>query len=256
MFNEILVKPIVNLLIIFYNLFHTIGVPGAFGWSIILLTASVRLLLSPLTHAQLSSMKKLAEIKPRLDELTKKHGSDKKRLQQEQLRLYQEAGINPAAGCLPALVQIPVFIALYNVFLQFLGNVDRTQIVTNINKDIYPFLSSFSLKSLDLSFFGIDLATKPNEWQKIGPWLLLIPLITGLLQWLQTKLTVPAQPATVASNSKKNQDDFSKAMQTQTTIILPIMIGFFAYSFPVGLALYWNTFSVFGIIQQLRINKK
>lgn len=255
MFNEILVKPILNLLVVFYNLFSLLGIPGAFGLSIISLTVLIRLLLNPLTHTQLKSMKKLAEIKPRLDELTKKHGSDKKRLQQEQLRLYQEAGINPAAGCLPALVQIPVFIALYNVFLQFLGNGDRLQIVTRINKDIYPFLANFSLKSLDLSFFGADLATKPNEWQKIGPWLLLVPLITGLLQWLQTKLTVPAQPATNPSDTKK-KDDFSKAMQTQTTVILPIMIGFFAYSFPLGLALYWNTFSVFAIIQQLRINKK
>lgn len=200
----------------------------------------------------MESVKKLSEIKPMIDELNKKHSSDKKRLQEEQMRLYKEAGINPAAGCLPALIQIPIFIAIYNVFLKVLGS-PADGIATTMNDRLYPFLSNFHIDSVNLNFFGLDLASKPNQWQTLGVGLLLIPVITALFQWLQTKMTMPA--TTPQTTSSDNKDDFSKALQTQTTFILPIMIGFFAYSFPIGLALYWNTFSVFGIIQQLQINK-
>lgn len=254
MFNEILVRPILNLLLVFYKLFNILAIPGAFGWSIILLTITIRFLLNPLTQIQMRSMKKLAQLKPQLDELTRRHGADRQRLQQEQLKLYQQAGVNPAAGCLPALVQIPVFIALYNVFFQILGKANLEGVITNINKEIYPFFSFLKVQALNLSFFGVDLAIKPSDWQKMGIWLLIIPVITGFLQWVQTKISLPPQP-TVKSSDKNDEDDFSKAMQTQTGVILPIMIGFFAYSFPLGLSLYWNTFTVFGIIQQLKINK-
>lgn len=198
----------------------------------------------------MESVKKLSEIKPMLDELNKKHGTDKKRLQEEQMKLYKDAGINPAAGCLPALIQIPIFIALYNVFLKVLGS-PADGIAITMNAKLYPFLSTFHIESVNLNFFGLDLAAKPNQWQTLGVGLLLIPVITALFQWLQTKMTMP--PTTPAKSSDK--DDFSKALQTQTTFILPIMIGFFAYSFPIGLALYWNTFSIFGIIQQLQVNR-
>lgn len=257
MFNEILVRPILNLLLTFNKLFSFLGIPGSFGFSIILLTITIRFILSPLTKKQLHSVKKLNELKPQLDELSKRHKNDKQRLQQEQLKLYQKAGINPAAGCLPALAQIPVFIALYNVFLSVLGKSDLTSVTSIINKQVYPFLAFLKTSSLDLSFFGVNLAIKPNQWQTHGWLLLLVPVITGLLQWWQTKISLPKQPPKKEDpNNKKGGDDFQKALQTQTTVLLPIMIGFFAYSFPLGLALYWNTFSVFGIIQQQGINKK
>ena len=255
MFNELLVRPILNLLLIFNKLLSVFGIPGALGFSIIVLTITIRLLLNPLTKSQMSSMKKMAGLKPQLDELTKKHGSDKQRLQKEQLKLYQQAGVNPAAGCLPALVQIPVFIALYNVFLQILGGTNPMQAIENINKMVYPFLTFIKINSLNLSFFGADLTLKPNQWKTAGAALLLIPVVTGLLQFVQTKLTMAGQPP-VTTSSKKDSNDFAKVMQTQTGIILPIMIGFFAYSFPLGLSLYWNTFSVFAIIQQLQFNKQ
>ncbi len=251
-FDALLVKPILNLLLVFYSILESVGVPGAFGLSIILLTVTVRFLLTPLTRAQMESVKKLSEIKPAIDALQKKHGSDKKRLQEEQMKLYKDAGINPAAGCLPALIQIPVFIALYNVFLQVLGTSSDNMVAT-VNGKLYPFLSSLQVTSVDLNFFGLDLAVKPNQWQTMGAGLLLIPVITAVFQWLQTKMTLPKQ---APSQDGEKKEDFSKALQTQTTFILPIMIGFFAYSFPAGLALYWNSFSVFGIIQQLQMNSK
>lgn len=256
-FQMLISIPILNILIAIYKGLTSLHVPGALGFSVILLTALIRLILHPLTIAQLKSTRKLAKLKPEMDQLQKLHKDDKDRLRQEQLRLYKEAGVNPAAGCLPLLLQMPVLIALYNLFFTLLGNKTALdQVVAGINSVIYfPFLR---IDSLDLSFFGLHLAHKPSEWQTVGWWLLAIPVVTGLLQYWQTKLMAPAaekKPADAKAMAGK-EDDMQAMMQKQMGIMMPLMIGFFAYSFPVGLSLYWNTFTVFGIIQQHKVNKE
>ena len=252
-FNQLLIWPILNFLMAFYKVFELIKLPGAFGLAIIAMTIFIRLLLYPLMGSQLKSAKKMQDLKPRLDELAKKYGKDKGRLQQEQLKLYKEAGVNPAAGCLPLLLQMPVFIALYNVFWQILGNGNLEKVVQEINQIVYfPFLR---IQGIDLSFFGANLGIKPSSWQTDGIWLLAIPLITALLQWYQTKLMTPPSAKASEGKSSPDKDDAAKIMQGQMSFLFPLMIGWFAFSFPVGLSLYWNTFSVLGIIQQLQINK-
>src|SRR3989344_491222 len=112
-FNTVFYIPILNLLIVFYKLFEMLRIPGPLGWAIILLTIAIRLFLYPLMAAQLKAAKKMANLKPHLDALSAKHKDDKKKLQQAQLDLYKQHGVNPAAGCLPLLVQMPILIALY-----------------------------------------------------------------------------------------------------------------------------------------------
>src|SRR3989338_84380 len=263
-FNQLLLWPILNVLIAFYKGFTFLGIPGSFGLAIIAATALIRLLLHPLTSSQLKSAKKMNSLKPHMDKLNQLYKNDKQRLQAEQLKLYKEMGINPAAGCLPLLLQFPILIALYNVFFQVLGQGNIDKVVADINKIIYSPL--LRINSLDLSFFGLNLASRPSDWQKIGWWLLLIPFVTALLHFFQTKLMSPANVPTknqdlirqlADKNEKdgKKDEDMSSMMQKQMSIMMPLMIGFFAYSFPVGLALYWNTFTVFGIIQQVKVNK-
>src|SRR5688572_9425208 len=99
-YNAIFAQPILNLLVGFYKLFLAVNLPGAFGWSIILLTVVIRALLQPFFHKQMETAHKMQELKPHLDRLSKKHGKDRAALQKEQMKLYQEAGINPAQGCL------------------------------------------------------------------------------------------------------------------------------------------------------------
>lgn len=251
LWNQILIWPILNLLIALYKGFSVIGLPGAFGFAIIALTVLIRGALTPLTNAQLKSAKKIQNLKPRLDELSRRHKDDKVKLQQAQLELYKEAGVNPAAGCLPLLLQIPVFIALYNVFIQVLDGGASAEFIASINKVLYH--SALTIETLDLNFFGVNLAIKPSAWQTAGVWLLLIPVITGVLQFIQTKLMSPPSPKTDDKGAK--QADAMADMQKQMGFVMPVMIGFFAFSFPVGLSLYWNIFSLFGIMQQLKVNK-
>ena len=263
-FNQLLIWPILNMLISFYKGFEYLHIPGAFGWAIIALTIAIRIFLHPLTVKQLQSQKKISALKPHLDAISAKHKDAKSRLQQEQLKLYQEAGVNPAAGCLPLLLQFPVLIALYNVFLQVLSVGDMKELVANINKVVY--FPQLRLESLDLNFFGIPLGVKPDQWQQYGVWLLLIPVLTAVLQWYQTKIMMPS----IAPEAKKDEtkpgkkevkkelstsDEMQKALQMQMKYFFPVFIGYLGYTFPVGLSLYWNVFSASGIIQQLLVNK-
>ena len=269
LWNQLLIWPIVNILAAFYKFFEWLHIPGPLGFAIILLTIVIRVILYPLMNAQMKSAKKMADLKPHMDALHAQHKDDKKKLQQAQMDLYKEHGINPAAGCLPLLVQMPVLIALYNVFYQVLGNGNIAKVVEEINQVVYaPWLR---LTNFDLTFFGANLAVKPSEWQTQGIWLLSIPLITGLLQWWQMKLMIPSQssgPASPSSRlgqnstsmSKKDEkkeekkEDMGAEMQKQMAMITPVMFGFFALQFPLGLSLYWNIFGLFGIMQQVRVN--
>src|SRR4030066_1302795 len=114
-FNLILVWPITTVLIAIYKSLVFIHVPYALGFSIIILTVIIRLLLYPLISSQLKASKKMQEIAPHISKLRDRHKGDAKTLQQETMRLYKEHGVNPAAGCLPILIQIPIIWGLYSV---------------------------------------------------------------------------------------------------------------------------------------------
>src|SRR3989344_2553584 len=262
LWNQFLIWPFVNVLIAFYKFFEFLHVPGPLGFAIIGMTIVIRLVLYPLMQAQLKSARKMAQLKPHLDALSQKHKDDKTKLQKAQMDLYKQHNITPAAECLPLLVQMPVLIALYNVFYQVLNNGNVEKLLQDINAILYS--PSLHMNSLDITFFGINLGVKPGQWQTHGWWLLAIPVITALLQWWQTKLMQPASagnpksqismtnsPLAKASEGKQEEkpQDTAAEMQKQMAMITPVMFGFFAFQFPLGLSLYWNVFGLFGIMQ-------
>lgn len=242
-------------MVFFIHVFSSIGVPGSLGLSIISLTIVIKLLIWPFMAAQLRSTKKMADIKPHIDKLKEKHKGDQQKMSQAQMALFKEHGINPAAGCLPALIQMPVFIALYQVIFVFF---DVKAGLARINELTYPFIPDLQ-KMPSPQFFGIDLSHKPSEFGQYGWFLLLIPLITAGLQFVQSKMMIPKPVKKYPSDSpiekkeKETKADMATSMQSQMLYLMPLMIGFFSWQFPVGLALYWNTFTIFGIIQQYKI---
>ena len=253
-FDLFLIQPILNLLIVFYKLLSFIHIPSALGFSIIFLTATIRLALWPLTSSQLRSSQKMAALKPHLERIKKEHGNDKLKHQQEVSKLYKEHGVNPLAGCLPLLLQMPIFISLYQV-LRKTVNFDNANILTDINSKLYfPTLHLDKIPST--SFLGLSLATKPNQWAQVGFLILLIPLATGVFQFIQSQMLISPQSKAVKKTKegdKQDMDDTMASMQSQMTLIMPAMIAFFSYGFPIGLSLYWNTFTLIGIIQQYTI---
>ncbi len=265
LWNQLLVWPIINILIGLYKLFDWMHIPGPLGFAVIGLTILIRLVLYPLMQAQLRSARKMAKLKPHLDALNDKHKTDKQALQQAQLALYKEHGVNPAAGCLPLLIQMPVLMALYNVFYHVLNNGNVETLVSEVNTVAYaPWLH---INTLDLNFLGANLGLKPSAWQTAGWWLLLVPVVTAALQYWQSRLMMPQQAPSQAMQPVKKEkskdgkedqkpEDMAMEMQKQMAIITPIMFGYFAFQFPLGLALYWNVFGIFGIIQQLAVNRE
>lgn len=257
--NQFFIWPVLNTLVAIYKVFAGIGLPGSLGLAIIGLTILVKLLLYPFTAAQLQSVQKMQTIKPHIDRIRIKYKNDKAKQQQEFTKLYKDYGINPVAGCLPLLIQMPIFFALYQVLYQVFSNGDIAKTVSDINKIVYtPILRIES--PWDPYFLGINLGVNPGNWQNTNLILLSIPIITGLLQFVQTKMMIPkAQEVIVQKATEDNKidmNDFSNIMQKQMLYFFPIMIAFVSYGFPVGLSLYWNTFTVFGIIQQYLLNKK
>lgn len=253
-FNIVLVWPIINVLLAIYKGLLILNVPYALGFSIIFLTIFIRLVLYPFINTQLKVSKKMQELAPHLAKLKEKHKHDPKILQGETMKLYKEFGVNPAAGCLPMLVQLPVLFMLYSV-LQNIITAKPEIILNQVNKIAYfDFLKLGFSWSTD--FFGISLGKSPSALITMLPFIILVPVITGASQFVLSKMmALPKAKPEIKKDDRddKKQDDFASAFQTQSLYIFPIMIGFFSYTLPIGLSLYWNTFTIFGILQQYRV---
>lgn len=248
--NVLLVQPIINLLVLFYHGLTYLHVPYALGFSIVLLTVAVRLVLYPLTTKQLQVSKKMQELTPHLNKIKDKHKGDMKKQQEATMALYREHNVNPAAGCLPGVVQIVVLLfGLYPV-LRDIVSLSPKASLAYVNHLVY--VPSLQLTQIwDTHFLGVLLGKTPAQLLSVvGPIILFVPVLTGVLQFIQSKMMVPATQPTAIVKKDKKEDDFATIFQKQSLYLLPVMIGFFSYNFSIGLSLYWNSFSIFGIIQQ------
>jgi YidC/Oxa1 family membrane protein insertase len=260
-FNTFLNNPITNILLAFYRMFSFVHIPYALGFAIIGLTIAIRFILYPLTASQIKASLQMQKVAPHLKHIKEKHKGDSVKIQQETMRIYKEHGINPAAGCLPVLIQMPLIWSLYYVLQRVVG-FKSSLAIAEINKIAY--FDFLKLQNVwDTSFFGLSLGAMPSKIiATAGPLILLVPILTGVFQFILSKMMIPAKTGVAilekdieekAQVDKKDANDFATAFQTQSMFIFPIMIGFFSFSFPIGLSLYWNTFTIFGIIQQYKI---
>src|SRR5579872_2144503 len=183
-FDIILINPILNVMVAIYQLLTSLHVPSALGFSIILLTIVIRLILYPFMHQSLRQQKKMQQLTPHINKLKEKHKNDAKRLQMEQMALFKEHGVNPASGCLVMLVQIPILIGLYNVLLKAVHSTS----LHDINSRLY--FDGLKLHQLwDTTFFGLSLAHTPKDLlPHVGFWILIVAVITGALQLIQSKM--------------------------------------------------------------------
>jgi YidC/Oxa1 family membrane protein insertase len=225
-FNLIFTFPIFNVLMLLYHVF------GSLALSIIVLTLIVRLAMFPLTLKQLKSTKATQAIQPLIADVRKKYKDQKEQYQAMQA-IYKEYGVNPAAGCLPLLVQLPV---LYGLFFALRLVLDTTNLNT-INSLIYPFLPKFTaLPNVYMLWFGGQINLGHPDPTHI------LPILAGLATFLQLRMS---QPRT-RSGAK---DAMTQQMQLMQ-YIMPFVTVFFAWNFAAGLALYWTTTSIFSMVQQ------
>lgn len=248
-FTVVLTQPLTNGLFFFYNtLGHNLGV-AILVFSIVLIFA-----LRPLTKPYMDSMKKIKDLGPQVEKLKSKYGTDKMGFSKAQAELYKQKGINPAAGCLPYILQIVILISLFNVFTTSLSSNGDT--VNKINNLLYSPLKLEQNHVLNTKFLYFDVS-KPDTFHIPGvsfalPGLFLI--LAAIAQFLSVKITAPyiKEEEKLAKKTKDQGDDMQVAMTQSMTYTMPLMTIFFGLKFPAGLALYWLIFSVVNVIQQVR----
>lgn len=249
---QFLSQPILNALILLYKvLFSNLGL------AILALTSIVRLALIPLTNPQLKSAQKMQEINPELEDLKKKFKDDKQKLMQAQMELYKKHGINPAAGCLPQIVQFVILISLYQAFNQVIK--PDVGLVNKLNQNLYPIAKLATGSVLNLNFLYLNLS-KPDLIHLPGFVALpgLFVILATIFQFLSSKMMMPMakKEEKLAKVTEGKTDDFTSSMQKQMLYLFPIMTLIFGYTMPSGAMLYWFAFSFFSFLQQMFIVKK
>lgn len=257
-----------------------------YGIAIILLTVMVKTLLLPLYIKQYHSTSKLSEIQPQMQEIQKSYKNDKEKLNEEMMKLYQENKVNPAGGCLPLLIQMPILFSLYYVISQPLrymvgkspetilhlfekipigpdriSNIRDLSIITYFGKHTEELASvSQMLKKeelLNMNFLGINLGAIPTwNYQKLfgdvagaqNLNLLLIPILSAITTYISVKYSMQQTPQT-------SDNQMQASMQKSMMWVSPVMTAFISFSVPAGLGLYWIVGNIYQIAQQMFMNR-
>jgi len=192
---------------------------GNYGVAIILTTLLIKLILFPLSLKQEKSMQKMKELQPEIEAIQKKYKDDKAKLNEETAKLYKEKNVNPFSGCLPLIIQLPIFVALY-----------------------YAFMSNEIPQTATFLWFNLK---KPDAIYTIGKFSLnILPIISALLMIIQQKLMTP-----------QSGEGENSVMQS-TMLLMPVMMLFIFYKFPSGLNLYYVVNTAISILIQIYVVKK
>ncbi|HUS04121.1 MAG TPA: YidC/Oxa1 family membrane protein insertase [Dehalococcoidia bacterium] len=226
LWSLIILDPVLNGLIALSGLLPR---EVQFGLAIIILTIVVRLILTPITLRQLSSTKHLQDMQPKMQELQKKYARNKQKLQQETMKLYKEAGVNPIGCMWPMLVQFPVWIALYQSIMKALATTPEN--LLDLSRHLYSWQIISQALPLNSHFLWLDLG-QPDSF-------FILAILVGGSMWVQQKMST-------APTTDPRQQSTSSMMQ----IMMPFMFGLFCLMFPSGLALYWLVSNIITIATQ------
>src|SRR3972149_9398005 len=227
LYNELLYRPLFNVLVFLYETvsFYDLGI------AIIALTVLIRLALYPLSRHAIESQKNMMAVQPEVKKIQEKYKDNKEEQMKRVMELYKEKKVNPFSGCIPILIQLPIIIALYQVFLAGFDDGSLSSLYSSIPNP----------GSLNHSFLGIlDLSLKKN---------IILAVLAGALQFYQSKMMLDEQKKVQAAPS----NDFSANMSKQMTYTMPVVTVVISYTLPAGLALYWTVTNLISIIQQKQI---
>jgi YidC/Oxa1 family membrane protein insertase len=230
MFNTIFVQPLYNLLVFLVNVvpWHDVGI------AIIVLTLLVKFLLSPLHKKAIIGQFQMKQLEPKIREI-KKNYPDKQVQAAKTFELYKENKISPLAGCLPILIQLPIILALYRVFL---GGFDFG------TAPLYEFINQ--PETVKLTFLGlIDLTSKS----------ILFAVVAGITQYLQVHFSARRTPV-ADPNDNSMSANMTNMMNKQMKYFLPVFVAIVSYQISAAIALYWSVNNIFTTIQEYLIHKK
>lgn len=212
-----------NIINLIYGFTVQMGIPS-YGLAIIFMTIAIKVILFPLTQKQMKSMRAMQEIQPKMKYIQDKYKDDAPLMQKKIMEMYKEHGVNPMGGCLPLLIQMPIFLAFYQSLYKF------------------NYLDAAHKGFLWIPDIGVSVKTAIGSGLGLGIVILLfiLPLLSGLTTFLQQKISMA-----------NNNDPTQKAM----LYFMPLMMTYITFTVPSGLGLYWVTFNFLGILQQLYVNK-
>lgn len=237
LFRMLVTQPLLNFLILIASL-----TPGYnLGAAIILFTIIIKLVLFLPTQHALEGQKKLQALQPKIAQLKEKYGEDPKKLNEETMKLWKQEKVNPFQSCLPMLLQFPILIGMFYV----IRDGSHLELSRHL---LYSWYTNLSWQ-FGTGFLGLDLL-KPSMY--------IMPPLLVVLQFLQMKLSfAKAKKAQEKQPKKPLADQSAQDMQQQMMLyVLPVMIGVFAFQFPAAVSLYWGVSTVFGIVQQLVVNRR
>lgn len=230
MFQTIFVEPLYNALVFLVKI-----MPGGdVGFSIIILTILVKFLLSPLHKKSIKGQFELKKLEPKINEI-KKNFPDKQEQAKKTFDLYKEHKINPLSGCLPVLIQLPIILALYRLFL---SGFDLEA------HKIYSFIAKPEV--FNMEFLGLVSLSEKS---------IVFAVIAGITQFLQARFS--ASRITVSDTKDDSfQANMSKMMSKQMQYVLPVFVAIISYQISAAIALYWSVNNIFTTIQEIMIYKK
>ncbi len=243
MWDALIITPFVNVLLLIYN---TVG--QNFGIAIILFTLLIRLITHPLTARQLKSSQAMQDMQKdeRWLAIQKKYKDDKEKLAQEQMKFYQELGINPLASCLPTLIQFPIIIGLYQSVTRALASTPLD--LLSFTRHIWPgLLKVETLIPLNNQFLWMDLGQPERVVLPFLPFgIPVLAIVVVATTYLQSKLMTPPS---------SGPNDQSAQMMGMMNIYMPLLMGYMAWTLASGLALYFLVSNVIGILQYAMLGK-
>lgn len=212
--NQVIIGPMINILVLLYSLLF-----NNFGIAILVFTVIIRVATLPLTLRQIKMTQGMSQLQPLLKEIQQKYANDKQRVSQETMRLYKERGVNPL-GCLgPMVIQMPIWIGLYQAIIKTLPN--NPEALVTLSQKLYSWLPLVNQAvPLDSHFLWLDLA-QPDK-------LPALPVLVGMSMWAVQKMTT--MPSADARQAQTNK---------MMLWMMPLMLTFFSFSLPSGLSLYW-----------------
>jgi YidC/Oxa1 family membrane protein insertase len=240
--------------VLFLGLVTAYKLLGDIGLGIVVLTLAIRLLLVPVFRAQIVSQRRMQLLQPELKAIQQKYRGDRTKISEEQLRLYRERGVNPAAGCLPTLLTMLLLIPMYSVFSQGLSAPDISSMLQVFGTKIIDVPCQFPGNPLQPCInptvhwlFGMN-ASKPEILFTTGLSVLgfplglsLIAVVSALLQLVQTRMMMPST------------NDPQAQAQQRVFLILPLISLLYGTILPAGLFIYWIVTTIFSIVQQYLI---
>lgn len=223
LWNTLLENPMVNVMIVLNNLLF-----GNFGLAIIAFTIIMRIITWPLMSKQIKASREMSKLQPRIQEIQKKY-KDPRRRQEETMKLYREAGMNPLGCLLPMLIQMPIWIALYNTIRTALGTTPEA--LLNLSQRLYPWSYIQHAVPLENHFLWLDLGRPDSTF--------ILAVLVGVTMYIQQKMTTPA-----------TTDPRLQSQNNMMLIMMPMLFAYFTITVPSGLALYWAVSNLIGIMLQ------